>query len=63
PEGGGTWSLLYSCLFTLLLFVYTSIHLNVPPYQQSTFQFWIEKSKWVGIAIFASEIVVYTAFR
>lgn len=26
----GTWSLLYSCIFTLALCVYSAIHLNIP---------------------------------
>jgi Zn-dependent protease len=49
PSGRGTWNLLYSCGFTLVLCVWTSIHLNVPP--------------WVVIALFAPEVVVLTAFQ
>ncbi|KUJ21576.1 uncharacterized protein LY89DRAFT_714670 [Mollisia scopiformis] len=63
PAGRGTWSLLYSCLFTLLLCVYTAIHLNVPPPNDTRVKFWLRKTKWVGIAIFAPELVVYTAFE
>lgn len=62
PSGRGTWDLLYSCTFTIFLCVYTAIHLNVPP-QESKFFFWLRKSKWVLVAIFAPEIVVYTAFE
>ncbi|CZR63043.1 uncharacterized protein PAC_12940 [Phialocephala subalpina] len=63
PAGRGTWSLLYSCLFTLLLCVYTAIHLNVPPPNDTKLTFWLRKTKWVAIAIFAPELVVYTAFE
>ncbi len=30
PNTRGTWSLLYSCIFTLALCVYSAIHLNIP---------------------------------
>jgi hypothetical protein len=63
PTGRGTWSLLYSCLFTLLLCVYTAIHMNVPPPNDTKLTFWLRKTKWVAIAIFAPELVVYTAFE
>jgi hypothetical protein len=63
PAGRGTWSLLYSCLFTLLLCVYTAIHLNVPPPNDTKLTFWLRKTKWVAIAIFGPELVVYTAFE
>jgi hypothetical protein len=63
PGGRGTWDLLYSCLFTLLLCVYTAIHLNVPPLNETKFFFWLRKTKWVSIAAFAPEIVVVTALN
>ncbi|KUJ17077.1 uncharacterized protein LY89DRAFT_550286, partial [Mollisia scopiformis] len=62
PGGRGTWEILYSCLFTLLLCVYTAIHMNVPPAGESKFAFWLRKTKWVAIAVFAPEIVVVNAF-
>lgn len=62
PPGRGTWGLLYSCTFTISLCVYTAIHLNVPPDEFWPW-FWVRKVKWVLIAIFAPEIVVYGAFE
>jgi hypothetical protein len=63
PSGRGTWNLLYSCLFTLLLCVYTAIHLNVPAWYDTKIDFWLRKTKWVFITILALEIVVYVAFE
>ena len=62
PRGRGTWSLLYSCIFTLFLCVYTAIHLNVPPQHESSFVFYMRKTKWVLIALLAPEIVLYSAW-
>jgi len=63
PQGRGTWSLLYSCVFTLIICVWTSIHLNVPPPGETQRAHWFRKLKWLMIALFAPEVVVYTAFQ
>ncbi|KAL2069398.1 hypothetical protein VTL71DRAFT_14077 [Oculimacula yallundae] len=63
PSSRGTWGLLYSCSFTLLLCVYTAIHLNVPGFYDTPRKIWLRKAKWVAIAIFGPEIVVYVAFE
>ena len=61
PDNRGTWSLLYSCVFTLVLCVWTAIHLNVPSYHESQISQWFRKVKWVLLAIIAPELGVYTA--
>ena len=61
PDNRGTWSLLYSCVFTLVLCVWTAIHLNIPSYQESLMSQWLRKLKWVLLAIIAPELGVYTA--
>ncbi|KAL8871471.1 MAG: hypothetical protein Q9174_002700 [Haloplaca sp. 1 TL-2023] len=61
PDGRGTWSILYSCIFTILLCVWTAVHLNIPGPGESSFRTWVRKIKWVAIALFAPEIVLYTA--
>jgi hypothetical protein len=63
PSGRGTWNLLYSCGFTLVLCVWTSIHLNVPPPHESAWLAWRRKMKWVVVALIAPEAVVFTAFQ
>lgn len=63
PSGRGTWSLLYSCVFTLVLCVWTSIHLNVPPQDDNSFKYWGRRIGWVVCALFAHEIVVFIAFQ
>ncbi|KAF7886085.1 hypothetical protein EAF00_010188 [Botryotinia globosa] len=63
PDGRGTWSLLYSCVGTLVACVYTAIHLNIPPTREKAYLGWARKAKWVMIALLAPEIVAYTAFE
>ena len=63
PEERGTWNILYSCLFTLGLCVYTAIHLNVPgPGERQCLQY-LRRVKWVFAAIFAPELGVFSAWH
>jgi hypothetical protein len=64
PQPGyrGTWGVLYSCTITLGLCVYTAIHLNIPPLDEKRFWFYLRKTKWVIITVFAPEVVLYTAW-
>ena len=63
PRGRGTWSILYRCIFTLSLCVWTVIHLNIPPRgEPASKRFW-RKTKWTFIAIFAPELVLFTAWH
>lgn len=63
PDGRGTWSLLYSSLFTLALCVWTAIHPNVPAPGTSNLEKYRYKFLWVVMAIFAPEIGVFIAFK
>ncbi|KAH7176154.1 hypothetical protein EDB81DRAFT_772004 [Dactylonectria macrodidyma] len=62
PSTRGTFRLLYSCLFTLTLCVYTAIHLNVPKRRETGLELFWRKLKWVLVAIFAPELVLYAAY-
>jgi uncharacterized protein VirK/YbjX len=42
--------------------VWTSIHLNIPP-KEARWKAWRRKLKWLFIALFAPELVVFTAFQ
>jgi hypothetical protein len=63
PLGQGTWSLLYSYIFILALCIWNAIHLNVPPSNESSLVGLRRKIKWVLIALFVPEIVVFVAFQ
>lgn len=62
PNGRGTWDILWSCLITLTLCVWTALHLNVPDHNQSVLKQWLCKLKWLLLAIFFPEIVLYSAW-
>lgn len=62
PQGRGTLSILYTCTFTLVLCVYTAVHLNIPPAGEPRRLQVLRKIKWMFIAIFAPEVVLYTAW-
>ena len=63
PNNRGTWSLLYSCTFTLALCVWTAIHLNVPAHEERQLSQLLRKAKWDLLAILAPELGVYTAWE
>lgn len=63
PDGRGTFTILSSCIITLSLCVYTSIHLIVRPYKQTETQSWIETTKWVLFGILAPELMVFVVWR
>ena len=57
----GTSDILWSCIVTLTACVYNALHLNVPPENERKRGFYWRKVKWVAIALFAPEIVLYCA--
>ncbi|KAK3688762.1 hypothetical protein B0T22DRAFT_512503 [Podospora appendiculata] len=62
PGGRGTFGLLKSCILTLLLCVYTAIHLNIPATKDTKRRLYLRKTKWLVIAMLAPELVVYIAW-
>lgn len=59
----GTADLLWSCITTLTLCVYTAIHLNIPRIGGSRRKQHARKAKWTTIGIFAPEFVLFTAWQ
>ncbi|KAL8984384.1 MAG: hypothetical protein Q9177_004714 [Variospora cf. flavescens] len=61
PDSRGTFDILTTCVITLLLCVWTAVHLNVPPpgyYWRSVFR----RAEWLMLALLAPEMVAYTAW-
>ncbi|KAK0109755.1 hypothetical protein ONS95_002431 [Cadophora gregata] len=63
PDGRGTFSLVVSCLLTLGLCVWSAMHLNISPHNESLTKSWFRHLKWGLIGIFAPELVVFAAWR
>ena len=62
PGGRGTSSLLQTCLITLGLCVYSAVHLNIPQHGVSGGRKFFTKLKWLTIALFAPELIVFVAW-
>ncbi|KAL8734024.1 MAG: hypothetical protein Q9166_001785 [cf. Caloplaca sp. 2 TL-2023] len=63
PDGRGTWSLLYSCTFTLALCLWTAFHPNVKRPDASEARKYRLRFTWLAVAILAPELGVLTAFK
>ena len=61
PAYRGTFDIAWSCLLTILACIYNAIHLNIPPRNTGRWKLLLRKVKWATIALFAPEIVLYTA--
>ena len=61
PNTRGTFDILSTCIITLLLCVWTAVHLNVPP-PGSVWQPRLRKGGWLILALLAPEMVAYTAW-
>jgi hypothetical protein len=63
PHTRGTFDLLVSFSATLLLCVWTALHLNIPRQGESVIGKYTRKLGWTLIALFAPELVVFAAWR
>ena len=63
PNGRGTASLVISCLLTLVLCVWSALHLNVPHRRQSWVGSLFVNCRWIITGVYAPELVVFTAWR
>lgn len=57
PNTRGTWTILSSCLLTLLLCLWKAVHLNVPDVRDSTGLRFARKAGWLVLGMLAPEIV------
>ncbi|KAK0647089.1 hypothetical protein B0T16DRAFT_328254 [Cercophora newfieldiana] len=63
PNGRGTPSLLISCILTLILCVWSALHLKVPVRNHTTASdVWLN-TRWIITGIYAPELVVFAAWR
>ena len=68
PLGRGTYGLLSSCLITMVLCVWTAVHLNIPEHRGHNFKYLPSfqagrKILWLLVGLFAPEVVSWTAFE
>ena len=63
PNGRGTLSLIISCVLTLILCVWSALHLNVPSHSQTALASLLTQFRWIVIGVYAPELVVFTAWR
>ena len=63
PNGRGTSSLVISCLLTLILCVWSALHLNVPSQGETRIYRLFVIMRWIIVGIYAPELVVFTAWR
>ena len=59
----GTSGILWSCIVTLIVCIYTAMHLNIPPAHVGKWRFLRHKAIWVCLALLAPEIVLLCAYR
>ena len=61
PNTRGTFDILTTCIITMLLCVWTAVHLNISPPES----FWGPKFRkvwWLILALLAPELIAYTAW-
>lgn len=62
PNLRGTYTILSSCVSTLLICVLSAVHLNVPAKSDTGWGQTPRRAKWVFTGMFAPEVLVLTAF-
>ena len=63
PNGRGTLSLIISCVLTLILCVWSALHLNIPSSSQTVLTSLGIQFRWIVTGVYAPELVVFTAWR
>ena len=62
PNYRGTWDIIVSCILTLIICVWSALHLNVPVDSSTLTQRNLRRTRWIVLGIFAPELVVSSAF-
>lgn len=62
PATRGTFTLLSTCIITLSLCVWSSIHLNLPGDDRGCVLKFLRRLSWITGALFAPEYVILTAW-
>jgi hypothetical protein len=62
PQFRGTFSILFSCLITMSLCIWTSLHLNVPEHKKEHLQKY-RKLGWMVLGLLAPELVLWNAWE
>jgi hypothetical protein len=61
PSGRGTAGLLYNCLLTIFLCVWSALHIPIPKRNASWWQNLLYKARLALLAIIAPEVIFYNA--
>lgn len=61
PALRGTFTIITTCAITLLLCVYSSVHLNLPAINQRRTLVWLRRTAWILGAPLAPEYIIFTA--
>lgn len=61
PNVRGTFTILSTCIITLLLCVYSSVHLNLPAIDRSKTFIGLRRAAWVLCGLIAPEFIIFTA--
>ncbi|PVH75427.1 hypothetical protein DL98DRAFT_644167 [Cadophora sp. DSE1049] len=62
PQTRGTWNILSTCLFTLLLCLWTALHLNIPGHKEGFWRPKLRKTGWLILGLLTPEMGVFTAW-
>lgn len=61
PNLRGTFTIITTCAITLLLCVYSSVHLNLPAIDRNKTSVGLRRTAWIACALFAPEYIIFTA--
>jgi hypothetical protein len=63
PNGRGTLSLLWTCLFTIFTSTWSVLHLNAPAYGEKQWKVGLRKFRWMMVTVLFPEVVFAMAVR